>query len=125
MNALIFKPNGIYDTVDLNKSHISLDECEQIVEGIVQSVYTIRKLMRKNILVLTNKNRENFNLDNTLHLMSSGQIKDVLKGNVLFIKFDNYGDWFGRSKKDITSVKSCIKSKTTESGNNNMFYIEC
>ena len=125
MNALIFKPNGIYDTVDLNKSHISLDECEQIVEGIVQSVYTIRKLMRKNILVLTNKNRENFNLDNTLHLMSSGQIKDVLKGNVLFIKFDNYGDWFGLSKKDINYVESCIKSKTTESGNNNMFYIEC
>ena len=125
MNALIFKPNGIYDTVDLNKSHISLDECEQIVEGIVQSVYTIRKLMRKNILVLTNKNRENFNLDNTLHLMSSGQIKDVLKGNVLFIKFDNYGDWFGLSKKDINYVKSCIKSKTTESVNNNMFYIEC
>ena len=125
MNALIFKPNGIYDTVDLNKSYISLDECEQIVEGIVQSVYTIRKLMRKNILVLTNKNRENFNLDNTLHLMSSGQIKDVLKGNVLFIKFDNYGDWFGLSKKDINYVKSCIKSKTTESGNNNMFYIEC
>ena len=125
MNALIFKPNGIYDTVDLNKSHISLDECEQIVEGIVQSVYTIRKLMRKNILVLTNKNRENFNLDNTLHLMSSGQIKDVLKGNVLFIKFDNYGDWFGLSKKDINYVKSCIKSKTTESRNNNMFYIEC
>ena len=111
--------------MDLNKSHISLDECEQIVEGIVQSVYTIRKLMRKNILVLTNKNRENFNLDNTLHLMSSGQIKDVLKGNVLFIKFDNYGDWFGLSKKDINYVKSCIKSKTTESGNNNMFYIEC
>lgn len=125
MNALIFNPNGIYDTVDLNKSHISLDECEQIVEGTVQSVYTIRKLMRKNILVLTYKSRENFNLDNTLHLMSSGQIKDVLKGNVLFIKFDNYGDWFGLSKKDINYVKSCIKSKITESGDNNMFYINC
>lgn len=47
MNTLILKPNGIYNTVDLNKSHISLDECEQIVEGTVQSVYTIRKLMRK------------------------------------------------------------------------------
>lgn len=41
MNTLILKPNGIYNTVDLNKSHISLDECEQIVEGTVQSVYTI------------------------------------------------------------------------------------
>ena len=49
MNALILKPNGIYYTVDLNKSLICLDECEQIVEGTVQSVYTIRKLMRKNI----------------------------------------------------------------------------
>lgn len=114
MNALIFKPNGIYNTVDLNKSHISLDECEQIVEGTVQSVYTIRKLMRKNILVLTNKNRESLN-----------QIKDVLKGNILFIKFDNYGDWFGLSKKDINYVKSCIKSEITESGDNNVFYIDC
>lgn len=114
MNALIFKPNGIYNTVDLNKSHISLDECEQIVEGTVQSVYTIRKLMRKNILVLTNKNRESLN-----------QIKDVLKGNILFIKFDNYGDWFGLSKKDINYVKSCIKSEITELGDNNVFYIDC
>ena len=105
MNALIFKPNGIYNTVDLNKSHISLDECEQIVEGTVQSVYTIRKLMRKNILVLTNKNRESLNFDNTLYLMDGGQIKDVLKGNILFIKFDNYGDWFVLSKKDINYVK--------------------
>lgn len=55
MNALILKPNGIYNTVDLNKSHISLDEYERIVEGTVQSVYTIRKLMRKNILAHTNK----------------------------------------------------------------------
>lgn len=30
MNALILKPNGIYNTMNLNKSHISLDECEQI-----------------------------------------------------------------------------------------------
>lgn len=57
--------------------------------------------MRKNILVLTNKNRESLNFDNTLYLMDGGQIKDVLKGNILFIKFDNYGDWFGLSKKDI------------------------
>lgn len=49
MNVLILKPNGIYNTMNLNKSHISLDECEQIVEGTVQSVYTVRKLMRKNI----------------------------------------------------------------------------
>jgi hypothetical protein len=35
------------------------------------------------------------------------------------------GDWFGLSKKDINYVKLCFKSKTTESGNNNMFYIEC
>lgn len=115
MNTLILKPNGIYNTVDLNKSHISLDECEQIVEGTVQSVHTIRKLMRKNILVLTNKNRESLNFDNTLYLMDGGQIKDVLKGNILFIKFDNYGDWFGLSKKDINYVKSCIKFKITES----------
>lgn len=125
MNALILKPNGIYNTADLNKSHISLDECEQIVEGTVQSVYTIRKLMRKNILVLTNKNRESLNFDNTLYLMDGGQIKDVLKGNILFIKFDNYGDWFGLSKKDINYVKSCIKSKITELGDNNIFYIDC
>lgn len=73
MNALIFKPNGIYNTVDLNKSHISLDECKQIVEGTVQSVYAIRKLMRKNILVLTNKNRESLNFDNTLyHIIFNG-----------------------------------------------------
>lgn len=125
MNALIFKPNGIYNTVDLNKSHISLDECEQVVEGTVQSVYTVRKLMRKNILVLTNKNRESLNFDNTLYLMDGGQIKDVLKGNILFIKFDNYGDWFGLSKMDINYVKSCIKFKITESGDNNVFYIDC
>lgn len=37
--------------------------------------------------------------------MDGGQIKDVLKGNILFIKFDNYGDWFGLSKKDINYVK--------------------
>lgn len=116
MNALIFKPNGIYNTVDLN---------EQIVEGTVQSVYTIRKLMRKNILVLTNKNRKSLNFDNTLYLMDGGQIKDVLKGNILFIKFDNYGDWFGLSKKDINYVKSCIKSEITEAGDNNVFYIDC
>lgn len=125
MNALILKPNGIYNTVDLNKSHISLDECERIVEGTVQSVYTIRKLMRKNILALTNKNRESLNFDNTLYLMDGGQIKDVLKGNILFIKFDNYGDWFGLNKKDINYVKSCIKSKIIESGDNNIFYIDC
>lgn len=125
MNALILKPNGIYNTVDLNKSHISLDECERIVEGTVQSVYTIRKLMRNNILALTNKNRESLNFDNTLYLMDGGQIKDVLKGNILFIKFDNYGDWFGLSKKDINYVKSCIKSKIIESGDNNIFYIDC
>lgn len=125
MNALILKPNGIYNTVDLNKSHISLDECERIVEETVQSVYTIRKLMRKNILALTNKNRESLNFDNTLYLMDGGQIKDVLKGNILFIKFDNYGDWFGLSKKDINYVKSCIKSKIIESGDNNIFYIDC
>ena len=88
MNALIFKPNGIYNTVDLNKSHISLDECEQIVEGTVQSVYTIRKLMRKNILVLTNKNRESLNFDNTLYLMDGGQIKDVLSLIIMVIGLD-------------------------------------
>ena len=125
MNALILKPNGIYNTMNLNKSHISLDECEQIVEGTVQSVYTIRKLMRKNILVLTNKNRESLNFDSTLYLLDGGQIKDVLKGNILFIKFDNYGDWFGLGKKDINYVKSCIKSKITEFGDNNIFYIDC
>lgn len=125
MNVLILKPNGIYNTMNLNKSHISLNECEQIVEGTVQSVYTIRKLMRKNILVLTNKNGESLNFDNTLYLMDGGQIKDVLKGNILFVKFDNYGDWFGLSKKDINYVKSCIKSKITESGDNNIFYIDC
>lgn len=125
MNALILKPNGIYNTVNLNKSHISLDECERIVEETVQSVYTIRKLMRKNILALTNKNRESLNFDNTLYLMDGGQIKDVLKGNILFIKFNNYGDWFGLSKKDINYVKSCIKSKIIESGDNNIFYIDC
>ena len=57
--------------------------------------------------------------------MDGGQIKDVLQGNILFIKVDNYGDWFGLSKKDIRGVKSCIQTKITESGDNNIFYIVC
>ena len=47
MEVLNLNPNGVYDTVDFKKSHIGFDTCEQIVEGTVQSVCTISKLMKK------------------------------------------------------------------------------
>ena len=125
MEVLILNPNGVYDTVDFKKSHIGFDTCEQIVEGTVQSVCTISKLMKKNILVLINKNGSSLNFDNTLYLLNNGQIKETLKGKILFVKFDNFGDWFGLSKKDINYIKSCITTKKNKSENNNIHCIQC